>query len=279
MNTAAQKMEQIREVFQAAKVFCAQENDLEKIVANCESAGKEFRSIAYEAASMQIGLRDFEANNSLANWRRFADNLAKQHATQVYVGLGWAVAQESIQLETIIEDLPELLKYRIADGCGYYDGTFRNRQTVRNKQLPTYISGKSLEPYYQGIGRSLWYISKGDAPKTNELLSSFPSERHSDMWRGVGIAVAYVGGCDEETINSLSRFSDNYKSQLACGAALASRSRIQAGSLTAGVVPIAIGMCCHILCNCSADEVAQITIDAECGDYFQWLQQIEEKLK
>ncbi len=270
MNTAVQKMEFIREVFQTAKVFCAAESDLEKIVAYCENIDSEFRSIAYEAASMQIGLRDFAANNQLQNWKHFADELAKPHAAQIYAGLGWAVAQEVLELEQIIESLPQLLRYRVADGCGYYDGTFRNRQTVRMKAVPTYIPEKALLAYYQGLGRSLWYISKGDAAKTNELLLGFPTARHAAMWRGVGIAVAYVGGCDEAMLNELKTFSDTFLPQLKCGVALAARSRVQAGSLTEDAE-----LCSRILCNCSAAEATQLTVDAEGDDYFQWVNSIE----
>jgi hypothetical protein len=270
MNTAAQIMEFIREVFQAAKVFCAAESDLEKIVAYCENTDSEFRSIAYEAASMQIGLRDFAASNQLQNWKHFADELAKPHAAQIYAGLGWAVAQEVLESEHITEDFPPLLRYRVADGCGYYDGTFRNRQTVRMKAVPTYISEKALPAYYQGLGRSLWYISKGDAVKTNELLLGFPTTRHGAIWRGVGIAVAYVGGCDEATLNELKTFSGNFLRQLKCGVALAARSRVQAGSLTEDAE-----LCSRIVCNCSAAEATQLTVDAEGGDYFQWVNSIE----
>ncbi len=270
MNTAAQKMEYIREVFQAAKSFCSMERDLQKIVAFCEHAQSEFTSIAYEAASMQIALRDFADNNALQNWKHFTDELAKPHAAQIYAGLGWAVAQEVLESEAIIEDLPELLRYRVLDGCGYYDGTFRNRQTVRMKAVPTYISEKALPAYYQGLGRSLWYISKGDAAKTNELLLGFPAVQHAAMWRGVGIAVAYVGGCDEATLNELKIVADNFLPKLKCGIALAARSRVQAASVTDDAE-----LCTRIICNCSAAEATQLTIDTECDDYFQWLNSIE----
>ncbi len=270
MNTAAQKMEFIREVYQAAKVFCAGESDLQKIVDYCERSNSEFRSIAYEAASMQIGLRDFVANNQLQIWKYFADDLAKPHAAQIYAGLGWAVAQEVLELEQLIESFPLLLRYRVADGCGYYDGTFRNRQTVRMKAVPTYIPEKALPAYYQGLGRSFWYISKGDAAKTNELLVGFPELRHADMWRGVGIAVTYVGGCDEATLNELKNFSGNFLQQLKCGVALAARSRLHAVSITEDTE-----LCSLIICNLLAAEAANLTVDLECDDYFQWVNSIE----
>lgn len=271
MITAAQKMEFIREVFQAAKSFCSMERDLQKIVAFCNNAQPEFTSIAYEAASMQIGLRDFAENNSLKNWKQFADDLAKPHAAQIYAGLGWAVAQEVLELEQIIEGFPPLLRYRVADGCGYYDGTFRNRQTVRMKAVPTYIPEKALPAYYQGLGRSLWYIAKGDAAKTNELLLGFPAMHHAAMWRGVGIAVTYVGGCDEATLHELKSFSGNFLPQLKCGVVLAARSRVKAGSITEDTE-----LCSRIICNCSADEATQLTVEKECDDYFQWLNSIEK---
>lgn len=270
MNAVAQKMEQIREIFSAARSFSSIESNTQKIIAFCENAEPEFTSIAYEAASMQLGLRDFAANNSLKAWKNFADDYAKANATQVYVGLGWAVAQQSIQLETVIKELPKLLKYRVADGCGYYDATFRNRQTLRNKQLPTYISGRALQPYFQGVGRALWYLSKGDVVKTTELLLSFNKQYHADMWRGLGTAVTYVGGCDVAMLNELKKAAGNFLPQLKCGVALAARSRVQSGSLTEDAE-----LCSRIVCNCSAAQTTQHTVDAECNDYFQWLNNIE----
>ena len=264
-------MEFIREVFQAAKSFCSTERDLQKIIDFCEHAQPEFRSIAYEASSMQIALKDFEQNNSLQKWKHFADDLVKPHAAQVYAGLGWAVAQQSLSLDSIIESLPQLLRYRVADGCGYYDSTFRNRQTVRNKQLPAYVSLNMLPAYYQGVGRSLWYLSKGEAAKTNELLLSFDEKYHADLWRGVGIAVAYVGGSDDSTLKELITFSEKYLPQLACGVALAARSRIHAGCITNDVE-----LCCKIICNTSAKEAANSTVQAESENYFLWLLTIEK---
>lgn len=270
MNTAVEKMEKIRVLFQAAKFYSSNENNIECIVEYCESADKEFRAIAYEAASMEIGLRDFRENNSLKNWKYFTNERAKPYTAQVYAGLGWAVAQQSLLLENVITDFPALLKYRIADGCGYYDGTFRHRAVIRNKHFPSGISDKTMKAYFQGLGRSLWYNAKADVQKTKEWIETFDEKNWADMWRGAGVAVAYVGGCDETLLKELKTKCEKYFPQLSCGIALAVRSRTEAGNVTAGAE-----LCARFFTKRNASELAQTTIDAECDDYFLWIENIE----
>lgn len=273
MSSAAKRMVTIMEVFQAAKSFVAQENNLEKIAVFCNGLNPEFISIAYEAASMSIALRDYEKANSLMEWQIFEEKFSKLHRTQIHVGLGWALAQQNISSEVISESFSTLLKCWIADGRGYYDGLFRSRQTIKRKEFPGFISVKELAPYHQGIGRSLWYISKGDAKKVYELLTGFALERQSDLWRGIGIAVAYVGGSDDATLKSLSAFSGIFRRQLSCGILLALRSRFYANCFS----PYTAN-CCKIICNMSSIDAINIAISAEQEDYSEWLRTIEKNL-
>jgi hypothetical protein len=123
--------------------------------------------------------------------------------------------------------------------------------------------------YDQGIGRSIWYAEKADINKIRSKIETFATGRHADLWRGVGIAVAYVGGCDDEDLKTLFRYASADCSQLACGAALAARSRTRANSMTDDT-----DRCSRLWFELAAgtDTIANENV------YCDWIKQIEETL-
>ena len=232
MNAALENTEKIKTIFLETQLFYAKHDNLPALIEYLEHAEKEFSSIAYESASMAIALKDFEADTFPHAWLLFANGAAAVHQAQVYVGLGWAIAKLNLFFLTAVKEIDVQFYFRIADGCGYYDGSFKRRQTVINKQLPAYLPAAALPMYDQGIGRSIWYTQKTDIHKICSTIETFAANRHADLWRGVGIAVAYVGGCHEEELKTLLQYAAANGFQLACGAALAARSRTMANTMT-----------------------------------------------
>lgn len=277
MNEVLQKIERIRSIFLDTQLFYAKHNDMPALIGYLENTEKEFRSIAYESASMAIALKDFENNQDLNNWLFYAKVPALIHEAQVYVGLGWAIAKLNLPFLSVVKKLEFRLYYRVADGCGYYDGTFRQRQTVINRQLPVYLPEVAMPIYDQGVGRSLWYTSNADINMIRSKVEHFPASRHADLWRGIGIAVAYVGGCDEDTLKILLQYAATNRIQLACGAALAARSRMKANSMT-----IDTDQCSRLWFTLTASEANMFSSDpAIIGNeevYFNWITQVEEGL-
>jgi hypothetical protein len=224
MTAALQNIEKIKTLFLETQQSFAQHG-----LKALEGAAGEFSSIAYESASMCLAL---SAGAFPRDWLAFADGPAAAHRAQVYVGLGWAVARPAIPFAQAVQQTDARFAFRIADGCGYYDGTFRRRQTVLNKSLPAYLPAAALPMYDQGVGRSLWYSEQADVAKTLQALESFAAERRADLWRGVGIAVAYVGGYAETDLEALFGAAAEHGLQLARGAALAAKSRTTAHTMT-----------------------------------------------
>jgi hypothetical protein len=269
MNVALQKTEAIRTVFLETQLFYATHDDLPALMEYLEHTEKEFSSIAYESASMAIALKDFESETFPHAWLSFANGPAAAHQAQVYVGLGWAIAKFNFPFLTAVKNLNARLYFRIADGCGYYDGSFKHRRTVTNQELPVYLPAAAMPMYDQGIGRSIWYTEKADIHKICSKIETFASSRHADLWRGVGIAVAYVGGCDDEDLKTLFRYASTNSFQLACGAALAARSRTMANTMTADT-----DRCSRLWFALSADATATANEDVYCD----WIKQVEERL-
>jgi Protein of unknown function (DUF1702) len=269
MNVALQNTEKIKDVFLETQLFYAKHDNLPALIEYLENTEKEFSSIAYESASMAIALKSFERETFPHEWLCFANGPAATHQAQVYVGLGWAIAKFNFPFLTAVKNLHPQFYFRIADGCGYYDGSFKRRQTVINQQLPAYLPAAALPMYYQGVGRSIWYTEKTDIHQIRNKIESFASDRHADLWRGVGIAVAYVGGCDDADLKTLWQYAAGNGFQLACGAALAARSRTMAQTMTADT-----DRCSRLWFALTAEADTIAEKDAYCN----WIKQIEEQL-
>lgn len=274
MNKVVERIETIRAVFLEAQLFYADNNNLAVLTAYLQNVTPEFRSIAYESISMSIAINDLEQHGELNTWLTYANGPGQDHQAQVHVALGWAIAKLKFPFLAVVEKIDAKLHHRVADGCGYYDGSFRKRQAILSQELPVYLPAEMMPLYDQGLGRSLWYSCQGDIHKIAQSILHFDASRHANFWRGVGIAVAYVGGCDDDALNAMMHIAGIHATQLACGAALAARSRVQANTMTEDT-----DRCARLWFGITAGEhrFSVNQADAEIN-YNNWLKQIEETL-
>lgn len=188
-----------------------------------------FRSIAYEAASMCLALVDIKAQSGLLRWEKFLESYGKLHVTQYYIGLGWALAQENINPLSFALEWSE----RVLDGYGYYEGMFRRRKAIHQKQLPEWCKDSQPQIVYDtGLGRSIWYASNGDVTSVKKIMQDFSTDRQPALWRGLGVAIAYAGGSSEDELAELANASGELCSELAKGSEMAIASRTTANSPT-----------------------------------------------
>jgi hypothetical protein len=228
---------------------------------------------------MCVALSDLKSDNQLKRWLEFAQQSAL-HATQVHVGLGWALAQLQMDPLLFISALHPMMRYRVADGYGYYEGIFRKRKSVLSQQKPEWEDATASGAYDQGLGRSMWYLNNGNIEETKKLVERFPVERQRDLWRGLGIAITYVGGCSEEKLLEIVASADTYKNALATGGVMALVSRRVAGYVTDDAA-----IACRVWCNKSADEAGTLlqpdllSSSYNLGNaYSSWLQRIAESI-
>lgn len=244
MNTqtkVAEKMAYIQELFLKVSNYSLELNDLDKLVALLDMEPEEFRSIGYESASMVIAAKDLKEKNNLINWTSFYNLKGELHPFHMQIGLGWAIAKAEAQLQSNMSHLNSSMIY---DGMGYYYGLFKRKRTVDYHQVGEGIKGHALSGFDQGLGRRIWYISKGSADETKKLIEAFPQSRQTDLWRGVGVACGYVGGCDEAMLKKLSCLSAEYKQELGKGISMAALSRVISGSIT-----VDIELACNYICG------------------------------
>ena len=280
MTEVLLRIERIKSVFLDTQIFYSMHDNIDALIGYLENTKTEFRSIAYESASMAIALKDLKNNEGLNTWLFYKNGPALAHKAQVHVGLGWAIAKLNLPFLAVVNKIDTSLYYRVADGCGYYDGSFRHKQTTMNQQLPGYLPEAIMSMFDQGVGRSLWYTCSADINKIRSMIKSFPAVRQASLWRGIGIAVAYVGGCDDDTLKTLLQYAATNRIQLAYGAALASRSRMEAHTMTSDTAN-----CSRLWFTLTASETNNVSLDPanpvtdENEEvYFNWIKQVDEEL-
>ncbi|MCU7551602.1 DUF1702 family protein [Chitinophagaceae bacterium LB-8] len=249
-NNVSMRMEYIQKLFMDTGRSVESLYALDELITFLDQEPPGFRSVAYEGASFEIGLRDLNTGGALNDWMQFRQACAKQHMFHIDIGLGWAFAKKDIQPGPYLQSMNPALKWMVLDGIGYYYGLFKGRNTIKNKLLPAGMEGESLEGFDQGLGRRLWYMARGNVSEVYHLVENFPVIRHPDLFRGIGIACGYVGGNTEDNLNYLSTISGKHYKQLQIGILLAAISRMASNSVNEDV-----DMACRIICNRPVNDI------------------------
>lgn len=231
-----EKIHLIQNTFQKAKANTSLEDfNVGLSILNLETPG-EYASVVYEGTSTVIALESFKNTNSIAEWLPFYECFRASHSSQMLVGLGWALFESGQQLAPTLDQLEPRQIWRVLDGYGFCHGLFKRNSSIRQQLIPKELDLSWIGGYTQGLGRSLWYISRGNIEHLVRMIFLFPAVFHSDLWRGVGIAVTFVGGANEQILSDLRREVKSNLPSLKCGIALALHSREKAHSYSEDAV-------------------------------------------
>ena len=225
------RIEIIQSSFQAGKLAAERLNSILEIALD-SSIPNEFVSVYYEGLSMGIALKSISEKQDLTDWQLFFNVHGNKHTSQVYVGLGWALCQLDQPIEKVLENIDAKWKLRVLDGYGYCSALLKRRATIRNQIIPQHIPHNFQSGFDQGIGRSLWYIAKGDVERLKRNVDLFSSNRHADLWRGIGIAITFVGGIESHHIKELETVANQWMTELKVGVLMAQLSRKKAESVS-----------------------------------------------
>jgi len=264
-DNVSDRIEYIQKLFLRVEGCVETINDMDAVIELLEREATEFRSIAYESASMVIGVKDLCNTNTLHNWQQFRDASSGRHSFHVDIGLGWAFAKTGKQPNEFLNKANDVVKGMVYDGIGYYHGLFKGRSAIKKKMIPGEI--EDTNGFDQGLGRRLWYLAKGNVDHLLELLNDFDEPRRGDLWRGAGIACAYVGGNKTAALQHLSNVAGAHKRQLELGIMLAAISRIACNS-TNEDVSTALGIIC-------GKTIEELRTGDKVADEFYYLYQSE----
>jgi hypothetical protein len=153
-KSVAEKMEYIQKVFLGVQNYMQKNPELDQLISFLDEEAPEFRSVAYESASMEIGFQELSANKNLINWKNFYQRSAPSHSFHLDIGLGLAFAKIEISPITFLDSLQPVLPLMLFDGVGYYHGLFRGRSTVKNITFMVLI--RDLVEGYGTLQREMW---------------------------------------------------------------------------------------------------------------------------
>jgi hypothetical protein len=224
---------------------------------SAHSLPAEFLGFSYEGAAMGLALLDW-----LTPWNRhrvadFLNGVGDPHAYMVHVGAGWVLARVPGSVDKFMARFDPLLRWLIVDGYGFHEAFFRWPRYLAGEPIPKRLQGYARRVFDQGFGRCLWFVEGAEVNRIAQTIASFPSERQSDLWSGVGLACVYAGAVSEAELRSLREAAGPFLPQLAQGAAFAAKARQRAGNLT----PYQ-DLACSVLCGMSPSQAAQVTDEA-----------------
>ena len=212
----------------------------------------EFRGYAYEGAAMGLtGLDCF------LPWKKqlqaFLAGPGSTHMYMVHIGAGETLALLHRRPERFLARLDPVLRWLVMDGYGFNKGFFARRRYVEKQAVPKHLSPYARRIFDQGVGRSIWFSAGANIERVAATIAAFPEARQADLWVGIGVACAYVGGADHAGIEALLKAAGPYGPWLAMGAAFVAKGRKLAGN----IVPHT-SLACEILCGVSSEEAAHI---------------------
>ncbi len=286
-NPAVQaRLENIGRVFLQGYHAALQEADQSALAENLNQIDQDHRGFAYEGAAMALALID--GINLRGNaFSRFVKGAGKQHIFMLHVGAGWAYARlpwMRRRMESAIRKMHPVLRWLVIDGYGFHEGYFHSKTqlgTGNSIARVSHLSYAGRHAFYQGLGRSLWFVNGADAREISATIARFPLQYHNDAWSGVGLACAYAGGIAQDAILELRRQAGIHASALAQGAAFAAKARQLAGNPTNHTE-----VACAVLCQMHAEETvalcdetfAQLNLLHPCP-YQEWRELLQKSLR
>jgi hypothetical protein len=193
-----------------------------------------FRGFAYEGAAMAFAVRDGLRPGG-RNVERLLTGAGAAHVYMTYVGVGWAMARLPRIRWSALHAPDPLLRWLVLDGYGFHQAYFRTERYVHDRYEDTALPWRDVtardyasRATDQGIGRALWFVGGTDVDVVTGLVERCPRRRWADLYSGIGLAVTYAGGADEAELAALWEHAEEFRPQLAQGAAFAAAARAKA---------------------------------------------------
>ena len=271
------RLEHVGAMFLVGYHTALQERELEALSGRLEQVALEFRGFAYEGAAMAFALLDAFPRGS-SRLTEFMAGPGKQHIYMLHVGAGWAYARLPWlrrRIETVACKFDPVLRWLVLDGCGFHQGYFHFKEPLSSALSRLSVGARHV--FYQGLGRSLWFVHGSDPHQISKTISSFPALYQCDAWSGIGLACAYAGGTAASDLQEFVSLAGRFDSALAQGAAFAAKARQLAGNPAAHTE-----QACAALAGVSAEQaaalcdraLAQISSDSS-SPYQQWRELVQ----
>jgi len=271
------RISRISETFQASRQLGMENASWEQFMSFVENQDKLFHSTVHEGASMGYAMYDKHNYGELNVWKKYMKQFGLKYGGFIRTGLGWTLAKWNEIDYSFLKDHDPLSHWRFFDGWAYHDAIFKKSLIVAQMKRVSNLPSKYFSAYDQGIGRNLWYLSKGEINPLLELTSKFDVDRQEHLWRGIGIAIIYVGAYDQKYFTEVYKASESFKIQFKTGCAMAFNSLKYSESSNQDLESTS-----KLLFNKSVSEVIKMIEISESNiesddPYNQWLKKMNEQ--
>jgi hypothetical protein len=185
----------------------------------------DLRGFAVEGAAMGCAIADILPFRK----RSFAEHLQafeRDFSYLTHVGAGWALARVPWRRAALLAPLDPVHHWLAYDGLGFHDTFFHHRRILGGWRR--HATGYAARAYDQGVGRALWFVGGGAVTLATQLVRHLPRIRQSDLWSGLGLAMAYAGATHEADVRLASRNSAEHGIHFVQGVAFACEARARA---------------------------------------------------
>lgn len=254
-------------------------------ISQLELVPLEFRGFAYEGVGMAVKLLDFFRFNGRNSFQYFTQHEGEAHSYMVHIGAGWSYAKLPVFPKRDFQRQHPVYKWLIVDGIGFYYGYF-HWESIRNRTKPPrkIKAGSYMEnAFYQGLGRSLWFVFGADLEAVSTSIKDFPSNFHNDLWSGVGLASAYAGGLKPASYSDIRNFAGDNLAAYLQGVAFANTARKEARTPAVHTAMTSLAMC-----NMNPVQITNLTYESlkeaknmqnQIPTYQNWRTTLQNKLE
>ncbi|MEO1232158.1 MAG: DUF1702 family protein [Myxococcota bacterium] len=185
-----------REAFAAGFHRALDDRASASVTAALETFDPPRRGFAWEGAGLALQLADRWAPGPGNAVREVRDLVPRPYLPFLAVGVGWAWARGARLSVEGGETALAAFDRGTKDGLGFHEGYFAAYR-FRKALFPP--RGEDVD---HGLGRSAWFVFRGDARQVMAALARFPEPRRDALWKGVGFAATYCGGADARALVS-----------------------------------------------------------------------------
>jgi enediyne biosynthesis protein E3 len=198
---------------------------LEDIVQYTRGISLTERGFAVEGAAMGSAVSD-----AILLWRSLLPACIGafrcDYTYLAHVGAGWALARVPWRRNQILAVLDPIHRWLAYDGLGFHDTYFHHRRVLAGWRRERY--GYAARAYDQGVGRALWFVAGASIGDVIGIISALPATRQSDLWSGLGLAMAYAGPISTGDIVYAFQSANANRINFAQGIAFACEARLLA---------------------------------------------------
>lgn len=214
------------------------------------------RRVLYEGACSALSSKFLQGACSWESVENLLSEISEYSDAIAGLGLGEALSQRSLMPKALTNPEDCYSTWMMLDGYGFNEGMYQSQRAIIQQSKPEGLLAIGEHAYYQGLGRSFWFVAGADPKQIVSLINYFPTQHHSDLWFGIGLMTGYWGVLDERDLRRLRKLAHKRSAALKAGVALSAVLRAQAGQIrdfTDGA--------CRIICEAPATEVGALAVE------------------